>query len=300
MKKGFSLLEILILTFIGISILFLILGVFSNSREFARTMGCVNNMKTIAHAIEMFQSDFKDTPVELKALTPTYIQNLSVFHCPSDRQPGDSYSKFYIGRYFAEEDSNKVFLICPRHFKGRRIVAGYLSYAVEVGKNKEIIWNDTIIAKPGEKFNSGKLKFEDSTEVSINGEVGVVGSFTDPQGKIYSIISIPEGTNSSVNVNHQGDSRFEVITPAVIAGVEGTKFNVVNEWINGDTGNIARTTINVTEGNVIVRERNQGRSETVGKGEEISVDTKTYENPVKNVVPRKPPKVQPHIIKKKK
>lgn len=297
MKKGFSLLEILILAFIGISILILIIGVVSNSREFARTMGCVNNMKNIVQAIEGYQVDWKETPVTLSSLMPAYIQNSNIFHCPSDKEKGDSYSKFYVGRFFVEEDSNKVFLVCPRHFGGKRTVVGYLSYAVDIGNTKNVKWSG-INVEFGKIYNGGILKFEDGTEVKINsGDIGVLGSFTDTEGRIYSIIYTPEGTNASYEVEHKGDSRFEVITPAVIAGVEGTKFDVIN-WYSLDTGiPIDRTSISVSDGFVKVRERNQDRTEAIKPGEEITIETKTYETR-KEGVPRKPPKSIPHIIKR--
>ncbi|HOK56625.1 MAG TPA: DUF1559 domain-containing protein [bacterium] len=302
MKKGFSLIETLILIFIGISVLILIVGVISNSREFARTMGCVNNMKNIAQAIEGYQVDWKETPVTLSSLMPAYIQNPNVFHCPSDREKGDSYSKFYVGRFFAEEDSNKVFLVCPRHFGGRRTVAGYLSYAVEIGKTKSVKWSG-IDVEFGKTYIGGNLKFEDGTEVNeISGEIGVLGSFTNPENKIYSIIyvpegDVPEGEKTSYKVEHKGDSRFEVITPAVIAGVEGTKFNVVNSYYYNNGIPIDNTIISVFEGVVKVKERNQGRTETVNTGEEVLIETKTYGTKQKGV-PRRPPKSVPHVIKR--
>jgi hypothetical protein len=124
--------------------------------------------------------------------------------------------------------------------------------------------------------------------------LGLLNSFTNQDGKIYSIIYSPEGENTNYNIEHKGDSQFEVITPAVIAGVEGTKFNVNSKWENL----IATTVITVEEGIISARERNQGREEKVGAGEEITVETKTYKEAKKDRVPRKPPKQQPHIIKK--
>ncbi|MCM8772696.1 MAG: FecR domain-containing protein [Candidatus Omnitrophica bacterium] len=306
MKRGFSLLELLILTFIGISILILIVGIISNSREFAKTMGCVNNMKNIVQAIENYQVDWKETPVTLTSLLPIYIENPKILHCPKDKESLESYSKFYIGRFFAEEDANKVFLICPRHFGGKRVVCGYLSYAVDVGKVKQIKykksdWSYEINAKPGEIYEGGILKFEDGTVVNSSNEIGIVCSFIGTEEKIYNIIFIPEGVNSTVSVEHQGNSRFEIITPAVIAGVEGTKFNITNQWTKNDDGiPVDITTISVEEGIVTVKERNQGRYEKVNEGEEIIVESRRYENPVKNKIPRKPPKIKPNIMKKKK
>ncbi|MCM8803886.1 MAG: FecR family protein [Candidatus Omnitrophica bacterium] len=300
MKKGFSLIEILILTFIFLSLLILIIGVLSNSREFGRTMGCVSNMKNIAQAIDMYQGDFKDTPVNLISLMPQYIQNFNIFHCLSDREKGDSYSKFYIGRYFASDDSNKVFLICPRHFGGKKIVAAYLSYAVDIGKSQKVFWSG-IPAEFGKTYSDGQLKFVDGTIVNISGDIGLLGSFTNIDGKIYNIIYSPEGANTNYSIEHKGDSEFEVVTPAVIAGVEGTKFNVTNSWgINSNNIIVAITVINVEEGIVKVRERNQGRVEKLENKEELRVETKIYSKPERDKIPRKPPKERPHIVKKEK
>ncbi|MCX7917704.1 MAG: FecR domain-containing protein [bacterium] len=297
-KKGFSLIEILILTFIFLSVAILIFGVISNSREFAKTMGCVNNLKNITQAIENYQMDWQETPDTLSLLMPTYIENPDTFQCPNERKKGDSYSKFYIARYVASEDTNKIFILCPRHFGGKRIVTAYLSYSVEIGKKRDVKWSG-INAEFGRTYSGGKLIFEDGTIVTvIRGEVGILGSFMETDGKIYSLIYIPEGVNAACEVKHQGNSKFEVITPAVIAGVEGTKFNVENIW----DGKLKtdKTTVNVFEGVVNVRERNQGRLMTVNEKESITVETKTYGTPKKNIIPRKPPKVKPHIIKFKK
>lgn len=305
MKKGFSLVEMLILIFIGISILTLIVGITVNSREFARTMGCVNNMRNIVQAIENYQLDYKDSPPVLSSLVPLYLKNQQIFHCPSDRSSGNSYEKFYVGRNFAEGDENKIFLACPRHFRGTRTVVAYLSYSVDIGKTKKVLWSG-IPAEIGNIYEGGEITFEDGTRVNINGtsHVGILGSFTDTDGKIYSIIYLPEGENNSISVEHQGNSRFEVITPAVIAGVEGTKFNVINEWTtNSSNIPVCITTIYVDEGKINMEERNQGRKEKVNRGEEITVESKRYENSnfTRNnpKPPRKPPREKPNIIKKK-
>lgn len=296
MKKGFSLIEILILCFIGLSILILVIGVITNSREFARTIGCVNNIKNIGQAIESYQVDWKETPTILSSLFPAYLNNEKILQCPNDKTNKDSYSKFYIGRFFVEEDANKAFILCPRHFGGKKTIVGYLSYTVDIGKSKKILWSK-IPAEYGKVYSGGKLNFEDGTEVEVlDGEVGIVGSFINTDGKIYSIIYTPEGGNTKINVSHQGDSIFEVVTPAVIAGVEGTKFTVENIWY--DNEDITR--IFVEEGKVKVSERNQGRSEIIKDKEEIEVRTKVDKIVDKSRVPKKPNKERPHIIKKNK
>jgi len=143
-KRGFSLIEIIIFCFIAITLLTLFVGLAINSREFAKTVGCVNNMKTIAQAVENFQADYKTTPTNLSDLYPQYVTNEKVFKCPADRTVDtNSYEKYYIGRFIASEKANNVFLACPRHHRKNKTVAAYLSYAVDIGRNKPVQWSGT-------------------------------------------------------------------------------------------------------------------------------------------------------------
>jgi competence protein ComGC len=253
-NKGFSLIEIVIFGFIAITLLTLFIGLAVNSKEFARTLGCVNNMKNIAQAIENYQADYRTTPVNLADLHPRYITNSKTFKCPADKtDETNSYEKFYIGRYIAEDDPNKIFLACPRHNRNTKTVAAYLSYAVDIGKNMPVKWSGTP-AEFGEVYTGGELTFADGTTVNINsGHIGLVSSFQDNEEKIYSIIYNPEVTEGDIGVTHNGDSKFEVITPAVIAGVAGTQFTIKTAMDNEEY----TTTVNVTDGEVYVEDRGQ-------------------------------------------
>jgi len=254
-RKGFSLIEIVIFGFIAITLLTLFVGLAVNSKEFARTIGCVNNMKNITQAIENYQADYRTTPTNLADLHPRYITNSKTFKCPSDKtDETNSYEKFYIGRYIAEDDPNKILLACPRHQRNTKTVAAYLSYAVDIGKNMPVQWSEGIPAEFGEVYTGGNLNFADGTTVEINsGNIELVSSFVDNEGKIYSIIYNPETTEGDIKVTHEGESKFEVITPAVIAGVAGTKFAILNSMADGKY----KTTVDVTDGKVYVEDRSQ-------------------------------------------
>jgi len=288
-KGGFSLIEIIIFCFIAITLLTLFVGLAFNSREFSRAMGCINNMKNISQAIENFQADYRASPRNLADLYPRYITDNRTFKCPADRtSDANSYEKFYIGRFFAEEDGQKVFLVCPRHNRGQKSVGAYLSYAVDIGKNSGVLWSG-LPAKFGEVYSGGTLQFVDGTTVEINsGKVGLLASFTDNEGKLYHIIYTMEGEEGSFTVDHQGDSRFEVITPAVIAGVEGTKFIVRNSL----AGNNLISSIAVLEGMVKVQDRSQDTSGSVVKPNQTQAVSVINATDVikKKWVPRKPKK----------
>ena len=296
MKRGFSLIETLILTFIAVTLGVLVVGLVSNSREFAKTLTCVNNMRNISQAIENYQIDWKETPVSLENLVPQYITNPKILHCPNDKNPGNSYDKFYVARHFYEDDANKLFLVCNRHYKGKKAVVSYLSYAVNINKTQEAKWNGEPVDF-GQEYKGGDLEFVDGTKVSVDSSttVGVLTSFSNSEGKIYSVIYVPEGEkDTSLEVTHNGDSEFEVVTPAVIAGVEGTKFNVRNYWLDTDPPSCS-TEISVAEGAVKVEERSQGRRFKVKSGEQLGIKVRRWLKGVKDRVPRKPPKQRPHI-----
>lgn len=300
-KGGFSLIEIVIFCFIAITLITLFVGLATNSREFSHAMGCINNIKNISQAIENFQADHKETPRNLAQLYPRYVTNKRIFKCPADRTSDtNSYEQFYIGRFFAEEDGQKVFLVCPRHNKGKKTVAGYLSYAVGIGKSREVLWSG-LPAKFGELYTGGQLEFVDGTTVDINsGRLGLLSSFLDNEERLYHIVYTPEGEEGSFTVNHKGNSRFEVITPAVIAGVEGTKFTGRN-IISGDT---FKSRISVIEGIVIVQDRSENTL-----GTEVIAGT-TYETHPLQIVtspeeteeetpPEEPVKKNPRIVPRK-
>lgn len=295
MKKGFSLIETLIMIFIGVALSVLVVGLISNSKEFARTLTCVNNMRNISQAIENYQIDWKETPVSLNNLSPQYLTNSKVFHCPSDRDTGNSYEKFYVARHFYEDNARKLFLVCPRHYKGKKMVVSYLSYAVDIEKTQRAYWNGVPVDF-GQEYTGGNLSFVDGTTVSVNSstEVGVLTSFSNTEGQIYSVIYVPEGEDTSLTVTHNGDSDFEVVTPAVIAGVEGTKFTIRNYWLNSDPPSCT-TDVAVLEGRVNVEERSQGRNFKVKDGKKLIAKVRRWLKTQKHRVPRKPPKQEPHV-----
>jgi len=289
-KKGFTFIEVIIFCFIAITLLTLVAGLGFNSREFARTMGCVNNMKNIAQAVEIFQADHKTTPSSIADLYPAYIESAKALVCPADRNSnGNSYDAFYVGRFIDEGDANKIFLACPRHNRKSKTVAAYLSYAVDIGRNQKVLWSGAS-AEFGEVYSGGELSFSDGTTVQINsGKVGLLSSFVDNENKIYGIVYTLDGAESTLTVTHEGDSKFEVITPAVIAGVEGTQFSVQN-WL---TDNEIKTSVSVSAGAVAVENRSLDvKASAVQPNQVFSisvpVEAKLSTSPKR--VPRKPRK----------
>jgi len=89
-KKGFTLIELLVvIAIIGVIAAFLV-PAFGRAREGARTAMCVNNLRQIGLAMQMYidEHDFKFVPLYVPGgttwynLLEPYIDNRNVFRCP--------------------------------------------------------------------------------------------------------------------------------------------------------------------------------------------------------------------------
>jgi len=251
-KKGFSLTETTILCFVGTTLLALLTVSAVNSRESARTIGCMNNMKNILQAVELYHGDFKTTPGNISDLYPMYITDERIFKCPEDRtDESNSYENFYIGRFIDTDDPNKVLFSCPRHYKSTRTVAAYLSYAVAPGEPMQVEWNG-IPVEPGGVYPGGDLTFADGTTVNIrSGSAGLHSSFLNNAQKIQTIIYTTDGNSGTLQVKHNSDSKFTIITPSVIADVKNAEIDVTNTAGDGEQ----QSDITVNSGKVIVEDR---------------------------------------------
>ncbi|MCX7705535.1 MAG: FecR domain-containing protein [bacterium] len=277
MKKGFSFIEIIIVSFIVVSLVAMVFGLIARSKALSRSMVCLNNLRQISMAIENYQADWKSSPNQLYSLFPNYIKDKYTFKCPEDKTvivaelPAiNSYGNFYVNRSFNDEDTQKLYLYCPRHFNGTKGVGAFLSYSANIVQNSTVT-RDGISIKPGEVYTGGTFRFVDGTVVTADPalKVGLGCSFVAPDDRHYSIIFIPEDSQGSLTVDHQGNSRFEVVAPALIAGVSGTRFTVRNTY---DTStNQATTSVSVSEGKIECEDRTDGTKISVKTNENISV-----------------------------
>ncbi len=276
-KKGFSLLEIIIISFIVVSLAAMVLGLFSRSRALSRSMVCLNNLKQISMAIENYQADWKNSPNQLYVLYPNYLKDKFVFKCPEDKSTltenlpnNNSYGNFYVNRSFNDEDTGKIYLFCPRHFNGSKGVGAFLSYSANIMSNNTVTRNGVKIL-PGDVNTGGTYSFVDGTTVVADDtvKIGLCGSFVAPDSRNYSVIFVPEESSGSFTVNHSGDSRFEVITPALIAGVSGTGFTVTTTY--DSVSNQSTSTVSVSSGAVNCEDRSDGTKMSVDSGENLSI-----------------------------
>ena len=89
-KKGFTLVELLVVMAVIVILAGFLLPALGKAREQGRRTSCMNNLKQIGLAIALYRLDYNDAfPPDLDVLydaanlEDSYIDNLKVFICPS-------------------------------------------------------------------------------------------------------------------------------------------------------------------------------------------------------------------------
>ncbi len=268
-RRGLTLVEILVVLAVVAVMAGILVPVLYHARGAAKLAACTSNLAQISVATKMYYEDQGGPPVcELPLALADYVDSSEVFVCPEDeRGTQDSYSEFFVARWDA---TNEQFLVgCPRHGGDKRAAIAFGRAACEADRLLDVTWNGEQVG-PGDTVTGGEMVFSDGSRVRIaNGvTVGMLVSFTT-HGKPYSIIWVPEGSLGSVDCSVTPGSKFEVVTPAAIAGVQGTKFLVTvcdrTTSTNTYLPELA-TYVQVSEGVVLLRDRATKATKTLKAG----------------------------------
>lgn len=283
---GFSLIELAVVTSIIAVVTGLLVGAAHDARNLASDVRCLSNLRQISVALRLYMLDFNALPndhpqADLAASLAHFLDKPGVLTCPEDHKtPGRSYDPFYVARW--TDKSARFVLGCPRHNGNRSALNLMSESSVQYFDLANVTFTPqesgdlgrttpgsaalsgpdggNILIAPGDAVTDGSLNFEDGSRLTVSGKGRVVllQSFRKSNGVLYTIVKIITTTKAEVDVEVMPGSQFEVITPAAIAGVRGTKFIVCVE--TEPTGG-SSTTIDVREGAVWVAGRDaNGRS----------------------------------------
>lgn len=252
-EYGFTFIELMLCITVAAVIIALVVSIGQYVRASSYSTICMNNLRQISMAVVNYYNDHKEYPVSLPYDTlpdqlDSYISTHQAFVCPADKYEGnDSYSQFYV--YRGKEISNTQYLIgCPRH-KNDKLAMNI--FALGTSKNGPVaeVKVDEVKIKPGQICEGGTMALEDGTTITSSGvSMMLVQSFRMEDGRLYSIIKVPDGETGSVTADVIPGSALEIITPSSIAAVRGTTF-IVNI---GYENNKPVSNIGVTAGEVAV------------------------------------------------
>jgi prepilin-type N-terminal cleavage/methylation domain-containing protein len=227
-NRGVSLIEVLVVIAILGILVSMSFSALSKGKTVSKETTCLNNLKQIAVALNLYVNRYGAYPPESlrDCLAPYVGDNPNLFICPADTDPqGDSYSRFYVAR--AEQGSQGYVCGCPRHADESRAITLFSSSSAQVLEMRTIRWNGQPVG-PGTSVGTGVLTFEDGSAATIptGMVVRVIQSFRMHDGRFYSLIAVPINETGTLDIEVTPGSRFEVVTPAAIAGVQGTRFRL--------------------------------------------------------------------------
>ncbi len=272
-RGGFSLVEAIVVVCVIAALAGILIPIVSSARESARLGTCVSNLAHISMASKMYYDDHSGPPLtDLPVALADYVDSPKVFVCPNDTAGStDSYSEFYVARPHPRGDE---FLVgCPRHRNSTRTAVAFGKADTEADRVASATWNGKPIG-PGDTVTGGQISFTDGSTVNIPDgmTVGMLMSF-GTHGTLYSMVWVPEGSQGSLDCSVTHGSMFEVVTPAAIAGVQGTKFtvSVYQSQDSYDQSGAAMTQVAVREGTVWLKDRVDADQQTVTAGHTATV-----------------------------
>ena len=90
-KQSFTLIELLVVIAIIAILAGMLLPALNQARERAKTTTCLNQLKQLSLACDMYRNDYRDRmPPWISTLYPNYMSSLDTYHCPKDGNGPDT------------------------------------------------------------------------------------------------------------------------------------------------------------------------------------------------------------------
>jgi type II secretory pathway pseudopilin PulG len=253
--QRFTVIELIVVISVIMVLLALVAPALKRARDRSLQATCISNVRDISLAIQLYHNDHEAYPAweHLDASLASYRTAAAedAWHCPKTEEP---YGLFYVPRGVGEEMDSRFpaadnyFLGCPYH-KVVNFAAGKGTDTYTFGWVK----HDGVDIACGDEIEDGLLEFSDGSTARVNGRVMVLTSFRNAEGGVYTILKVFRNYGSTTinvsvppSVSHR--SKLEVVTPAGIAGVVGTVFEVNYQR----AGPQNRMSVQVTSGTVDV------------------------------------------------
>jgi len=251
-RHRFTLLEVLVSVGVIAVLIGLVLPLLGESKKRAKQAACLNHVRNISSAIQMYHNDYEAYPAHdfLSVALGKYYDNTNdAWECPETRM---SYELYYVPRGIGEEYDQRAerldnyFVGCPKH----RIVnfaPGKGTKTFHAGR----ILHDGKEVEPGSVVTDGTLAFADGSTAELSGKAMILTSIRTGDGRLYTILRVlSDYGDTTIDVTVPSDanpkSKFEIVTPASIAGVVGTVFKVKATMSEEDV----ETWLTVIEGTV--------------------------------------------------
>ena len=256
LRRSFTLIEVIVVFFILAFVAGLIVTGIGMARGKSQEVACINNLKSIGLGLQLYFNDNVLYPETLDDLYPEFIASESNFICPADpfrdETNRNSYDAFYVERD-ANTASSAYVVGCPYHGSGAKSLNIFQDSRVEGLTQIEVNYMGSPIG-PGDEMGTGTTTFGDG-ESTANvtglgpGKAVLLQSFETKDGELYVVIEVT-GEGKTVNCHVKDGTKFEVVTPAGIAGVFGTDFTITTSSASHDN---IEVTINVDDGVVAMR-----------------------------------------------
>ncbi|MDD2708560.1 MAG: FecR family protein [Verrucomicrobiae bacterium] len=306
-NRGVTLIELIVISFVIACLgTFSFLGV-QQLRHASQITQCLSNLRQIHQAMVLYFGTneafpLPDETLSLKDLLQPYLTGgtTAVFHCPLDcNSISDSYSYFYAPRGIQSEADSYV-LGCNRHQKSSRGVAVFSGSQAE-SYHAAPIQHNGVAVKPGTEFNYGTMTFADGSQASVSAGaagnaaaskkeinensiistpvISALFSYQRSNGQQCTVIKMKDGTHGTVSFDIVPGHHFEVVTPAAVIAVRGTKFSVTTLQIGGKPATRAEVSSGVVDMEPVAKGRGIRLTANAGenKGLAIRGETPQYE-----------------------